>query len=318
MATQFQITESTKRTSMNIGGVPIVIGQKYDISLQSQIKIINDFGFPAEPIDSFKYKIIQDGLSSVNEETVKINFKTDKTTVPNLIEINKAINVFDQFLFSDLVLGSNLFDRITITEISGKGSWILNSAKIQAGQTFFYYEIYKNLYYIANEQGAANDYATLKFKFGNIYFTFDTDNYIKVNTKSKAILSKDDSIDITDFETYEEYTADITVENGFANADFKIEIDTLNFIGIGVNPETSVLIEVNDTQRLISTSTITQVTKTLDLYGGSNIRLYIRRKKDTENDTFLEVNLIEVNNSSDNVDLQKKSIRIDIPKTVTI
>lgn len=92
--TQFQITKNTSRSTMKIAGIPIILNQKYNINLQSLIVIENDYGYPSEPLDNFKYKIIVDDVMSINEGTVIINIETDKTSLPETINLVKEIEVY--------------------------------------------------------------------------------------------------------------------------------------------------------------------------------------------------------------------------------
>jgi len=180
--TKFKITETTKRTSLKINGVLAVVGQEHDIALQSSVMVLNDSGLPAEPADSFKYKIIVDGIAPVNESTVTINFQTDKTMTPQTVNEARSLDLYQSLFFTDYVIGNRYFDRILITAINGYGSWTYNSSPLKVGDSFFYYQL-SSLLFAATEYHPQNAYNIMKWKFGNVNSFFNEENTFQINAE---------------------------------------------------------------------------------------------------------------------------------------
>ena len=198
--TQFQITKNTSRSTIKVAGIPIVLNQKYDINLQSLITIQNDYGYPSEPLDNFKYKILVDDVFSVNEGTVTVNIETDKTSFPETISLVKEIEVYSELLFSDVVLPNWFYDRIKIISLTGKGVWIKGNDVISVGDVYFYHELKNNLKFIAQDNVSENNYNIFEWSFGNINEIFNQINSLQIDTIPSTIIFPPEEIPEEDLE----------------------------------------------------------------------------------------------------------------------
>ena len=143
--TTFEIITKPIRTLITILGVEVVIGTKYNINLQSEVKILNSTGFYGEPFDVFRYKINKDSVTSLNEGVVKINFVTNKIGLPTIVNAVKNLNIKSNFFISEFLLAESYFDRIIINSITGKGLWTYNGIPLRVGQILFLYNILNNI-----------------------------------------------------------------------------------------------------------------------------------------------------------------------------
>lgn len=314
---KFKITENTKRTSLKINGVLAVVGQEYDIALESLATIENTYGLPAEPLDNFKYKIIKDGIESVNEGNVLINFETNKSTNPNIINSIQNININESFYFSDIVPQTNQFDKITISQITGKGTWNFNGLPIYSGMTLFYYDLKNKLSFIANDTGSKDNYNVLKWFFQNSAFTYSNENSIVVNTNSLGILAIDsNSFEAESFVTYEQYIANLDIQQGKANVSFELVIDTNAFPNIGIDLENEIKIIINEVETIYNTSGVFTLSGVLSESGSAEIKCIIKRKTPSDVTSFISINLSSIDGLAENVDLSNNEQTILIPITI--
>jgi hypothetical protein len=317
MATKFQITESTKRTFLKVEGALVVVGTQYDIELQEQMTVDNILGFKAEPLDSFKYKVIVDGVASINEATVLINFETDKTSRPATLVVNETIAINDSLFFSNLVYSENNYDRIVITDIIGKGDWLLNNALLVVGSTIFFYELVGKLLFYANEEGSKEAYNVLKWKAANIIETFPEENELTINTTSLGVLENvSEELILETFTGYESYSATLNIQHGKAGAAYELVIDTTAFPNIGINPENSVNLLVNGSSTILSASGVFTFNQTLDESGAQSIQLIVSRKSPSTVQSFVTATLSTIDTLSSNVDALSNKKVITIPITI--
>lgn len=199
--TTFEITTKPIRTLMTIEDVEVVIGTKYNINLQSEVKLLNSTGFYGEPFDLFKYKINKDSVASLNEGIVKINFVTNKVGLPTIVDSVKNLNIKSHFLFSEFVLPDSRFDRVIINSITGKGLWTYNGNPLYVGQVFFLYNILSNIVFQSNELVVESNYNVITWKTANINEVHNQVNTLTTNTTGSIIT-------LTDFYFKGTYTAD--------------------------------------------------------------------------------------------------------------
>lgn len=311
------ITENTKRTLFKIAGSPVVVGQAYDLVLQSTIEIENTLGYPSEPLDDFKYKIEDDDIHSINEGIVQISFIVDKSTLPELYNLIQTISIFDSFKFSDLIPPSLNYDRIIITELIGKGIWLLNNNQIGVGQVIFYYQLKDVFIFTASDTGSQENYNILKFKFGHIQSYYPDENSIIVNAISltQLLLNNPDQTPELD-ETIETTDFDVLIYNGPVSAAFEIEIDTTLFVGIGTTPENKLIISNNDIITTYNTSGVFIYPGTLSEQGDLNLDVSIKKLYPYTTPSSIKMNLISVNTTDESIDPIKKDITLNIPISI--
>lgn len=317
MATKFKITETTKRTSLKISGVLAVVGQEYDIALEDNVTIDNTFGFPAEPLDNFKYKIIKNGIESINEGIVEVNFETDKSTNPDLFNEVFILPINGSLLLSSVVAPTNRYDRIKITEITGKGKWLLDGSEIEIGNTIFYYQLLNNLIFVANESGSKDSYNILKWNYGTIAFDYPTENTITIDTTSLGVLVSESNItEAEDFITYEQYITNLDIQKGKAIADFELVIDTTAFPNIGIDSENEIKILINEVETVYNTSGTFTLAGVLTESGEASIQCIVNRKKPSTVTSSIKITLSTIDGLSTNVDALNNEQTILIPITI--
>lgn len=312
----FEITEKPVRTLMTVEDVEVVVGTKYDIALESEVKLINENPYTGEPFDSFKYKINNEETASVNEGIVSINFQTDKTDFPALENITKSIPLFGSFFFSSEVLPNQYFDRITITAITGKGNWYYNGNPVIVGQTLFYYQLVNNLYFAANDLGVEDGYAEINWTTGTILGAHAGTNSLIVNSTSdgaELLLngSNGPAIDELGMETY---TYFVSIEKGKTSAAYKLNIDTAGFPDIGGDEK----IEIYERELpVVNVETLgdTEIVSDLNSDGGTSYIIYVYKKAITIVENNIILTLTEVDGSSANVNPLYNEITLLIPIT---
>lgn len=311
------ITETTKRTSFKIAGAPVVVNQEYDLALSSTIEILNTFGFPAEPMDFFKYKIVDTDISSVNEATVRVSFEVDKTTLPLQYNLTELLSINESLVFSDLIPGSNNFDRIQINSIVGKGFWLLNGIPLEENQVLFYYQILNELIFVASDSGSKPDYNLLKFQFGHKLGFWPYENSIKIDTVSLAELNVlNNVVDPILEENIESLDYDVNVLNGPESASFELEIDTTGFLNIGSPVENKIIITNNDVETIYNTSGIFIFAGILTEAGGLALQVEIQKLYPYASDSSISIELKKINGFVDGIDATKNKIVLNIPKSI--
>jgi hypothetical protein len=312
MITKFKITERTKRTFLKIQNVLAVVGTEYDIALQSQITIENILGYRAEPLDQFKYKVIIDGVASVNEGTVLVNFETDKTTSPSVLNLNETLAINYSLFFSNLVYAESNYDRIVITEISGKGSWLLNSTTLVVGDTIFFYDLIGKLIFYANQQGSKEAYNILKWKSANVLQTFQQENQLIINTSSLGVLlNLSGNPVLENFLTYKSYETFLNIENGADNGSYELVVDTTYFPNIGIDSENEVTLIVDEVPTTYKTSGIFILNGTLTSSGNKNVKVIINQKLSSTEPVIIKVTLSAINELLSTVDASNSSQSIN-------
>lgn len=311
------ITETTKRTSFKIGGAPVVVNQEYDLSLQSTIEIQNTFGYPAEPIDFFLYKIIDTNINSTNEGTVKISYQVDITVMPIQYNLVQSISINDSIVFSDLIPGSNNYDRIIITSLQGKGFWLLSGNPIEVGQVLFYYQVFQNLNFVASDPGSKNNYNILKFKFGHKLEFWPYENSISIDTVSLAELNtSNDSVVPELNESIESLDYDVSIINGPENGTFELLINTTGFTGIGSPAQNKLVVINNGVETVFSASGTFPYTGALTAEGICNLQFSIRRVFPYNTNSSISIDLSLINSDTEAINTEKDNIVLNIPKSI--
>ena len=315
---KFLITQLPIRTQLNIAGAPAVINQEYDFSLQSTLEVINTFGFPAEPTDFFKYKVkSNNGILSLNEGTIKVNFLVDGGSIgfENIIE---EINLFESINFTDFISLNSSWDRIVIYAIEErqKGQWLLGGIPINIGQVIMNYNL-ANLTFISSTPGSTNLYNKLKFKFASKNNESSSFSYFTINTVSLAELNLEPIQEFDDeLVGYNEILNGFEVSNAPENATYKLSVDTTNFSGIGIDPENRVVVNYSGIQSIITTSTVLEITGTLDVSGSIQFDSVIEQTKPylTAGSTIV-ITLLEINGGTALINPLKNQITININNT---
>jgi hypothetical protein len=180
--TTFEITKLPERCQLKILTNNVVLGVQYPIADEANLKAVNSTGFFGEPFDLFKYKIRKDGISSINEGDVVLNFETNKTGMPLLVNALKEMSTGVSFFLSEFAIPDAHFDKIVIDSITGKGTWSYNGAPLIVGQTFFLYDITNAIVFQANELSIESDYNILTWKTQNKNEIHNQTNTITINT----------------------------------------------------------------------------------------------------------------------------------------
>lgn len=313
---QIIITENTKRTTLNIDSAPVVVGDAYNIDLATEI--VNDFGFPAEPMDTFKYKIKRDdGGLSVNEGTVTVNFPVEVASDYSTPDVEVTIPLNDEVIFSDYVLGNVKFDRIKIVDIAGaaKGKWLLGGIPINIGDEIFFYEIVDNLKFVADSLGAQDDYNILKFKYGHKAGFYATNNQFTINTTSLAVLLADDGDTlVTDGSGYRITSKSFNIYGALPSASFELSVDTTAFPGIGSDPDNEVIISFGSgpTVTTINTSTTTVINGAVNAMGVMGFACDIKQTNPFPAPGLIVITLTEVADDNANVDPTNFNINYEL------
>jgi hypothetical protein len=314
----FEITQKPIRSLMTVQDIEVVVGAKYNIALESQIKIENQTDFFGEPFDSFKYKIHNEDVVSVNEGNVVINFETNKTQTPDLINIIKNLRLQESFLFSSEVTSNQYYDRIIITNISGKGSWFYNSNIVNVGDVFFNYNLFSNLYFVSDDLGIEDNYNEINWQTGTILETHSGVNSLIVNTFSdgaELTLESFNGPSINELGV-EKYTYFVNIKAGMTNAVYKINIDATGFIDIGGDE----IIELNERDlplQTINTLEVIERISNLDSNGQTSYVISISKLAVTTVINNVVLTLTEVAGTSDNVNPLNTQITLIIPITPT-
>ena len=316
--TSFQIVLKPTKTLMTLQGVEVVVGQKYDIALRSQLKIENLSSFKGEPFDSFKYRINIDDTFSSNTATVTVSFETNKVGLPIIVTAVELLQLNSLLYFTDVVDPGNHFDRIKITSIAGKGAWTYDNLPLVAGQVLFYYDLIGRLKFVAFSPGAQSNYAVLTYDTMNANGPHLQVNTITINTTSLGaeitLLYFTPTSEINVNTLFLEYT--FKISKGIVNAAYEIAIDPGLFPGLDTNPSDTVLVQERDLASFeINTSGTENRTSNLDENGETiyNIRIY--KNTVTTEDNFVFVSLNTVDSLIANVNPLYNQITLLIPPT---
>ena len=315
----FEITEKPTRTLMTVEDVEVVVGTKYDIALQSEVKLINEHLYPGEPFDSFKYKINNDAVASVNEGVVTVNFETDKTVVPEVVTLEKNILLFGSFFFSGEVAPSQYYDRITITAIMGKGNWFYNGNPVAVGQTLFYYQLVNNLQFVADDLGVENNYAEINWTSGTILGNHPGTNSLVINSTSEGaeLLLLGSNGSVIDSLGVETYTYFVSIERGKTSAPYSLNVDTTNFPDIGGTEKVEMFERDSLVSTIIDTLGVVPFDSELDATGGTTFVIYINKFDVTTIENSVELTLTQVDGASDTINPLHNHITLLIPITPT-
>lgn len=311
------VTENVKRTSFKIGGAPIVVNQQYDLSLAATIEIENILGYPSEPMDFFKYKIVDTDIDSVNEGLVRISFEVDTSTLPIEYNLIQNVNINDSFKFTDLIPASQNYDRIKINSIEGKGTWLLNAIPLEVGKEFFYYQLVDNLVFVASESGSRSDYNSLKWQFGHKLGYWSHENSIDVNALSLSQITtanpeqpieKVDTIDIIEYE--------VNISNGPDSGTFKTVLDTTAFTAIGSPVENRVKLVNNGIETFYNTSGTFDITGDLDSSGNAILQITLERLYPYTTASSVKIDLTEINGVSGTINTFKNNVVLNNPISI--
>jgi hypothetical protein len=320
--TTFEITEKPIRTLMTVSGIEVVVGTQYDIALESATVLHNATPFLGEPFDSFKYKVTKDGKVSVNTGTVRVSFATNKTGVPPILTIVQDIHFTDSFFFSDIVAPEAHYDRITITNIEGRGSWTLNGNIVFVGQTIFYYDLVNNLKFIADNPGNMDDYAVFTWDTESILGNHGQTNTITVNTSSlngaELVLVSGPSSEQDPTTLVETTNYSFKIQNSIVGASYQIGIDTTLYPTIGINPLDIVGITERDyPEGIINTSGLFVIDFFLDDNGETVYYVRIVKDTDTVVENSITITLNDVDGDPLNVNPLLNQLILIIPITPT-
>lgn len=310
---EFEITSMPLRLYMTILDVAVVANVKYPIEQQSDLKINNQIACFGEPFDSFKWNIYKNNLKSVNEGIVEINYKTNKEGVPPEITIVKQLEIGSSFFFTNEVYPDSHFDRITILEIIGKGKWFYNSAEILPGQSFFFYQLLNNMFFIANEPGAKNNYSLIKWITGNIERNHSFENSISVNTfyenGAELILNPNNATEVNSDGTLITHYFSGSIINGISEANYKLHIDTLDYVEIDEIKNVQIK-QINGPSLNINTAEIVMFESVLNSNGEINFDFIIIKPIENSNEINIIVTLFEINLLTDNINEIKNQITL--------
>lgn len=318
----FQVTEKPKMATMNIDAVEVVLGQKYEFDLDTipAISIVNETPYLGEPFDSFKYKVYKDDIASVNTGIVTINYKVDTSEIPATNILVKDVYEGDYFYFSDLVANNSHYDRIKITEISGRGIWLYNGLQLSEGAIIFYYNLVDNLQFIANDNGLELNYSMLKWETGNVSGFDGVENSITVNTISDGaeleLTSFAEIATVTDGIEYLSYS--FKISKAFVDALYQIEIDPTLFPGLGVNPlDKIIFLERDLPEYVLTTNAVTDRDSQLDGKGQTIYSVTIEKNTVTTETNSISIELKSITGSPGVINIDKKTIVLIIPITPT-
>lgn len=318
----FEITQKPIRTLMTVEDVEVVVGTKYPIALESTVKLNNSTGYYGEPFDSFKYKINKDTLNSVNTGTVIVNFETNKVGLPPIVNEVKTLEINDSFLLDEIISPEEHFDRIIITSISGKGSWLYKTNPLVVGQIIFYYDLVNNIRFFANQSGAQDNYSILTFDTMNSAGTHGQINTLTVNTFSIG-----GEIILEEFTPYPDTSEGneiliyfFVIKKGIPNASYLLEINPALFPSLGINHLDSIkLYEGPDsifTQ--VDEAGLTNFTSNLNEFGETSFMVKIYKDTDTIVENSVAISLKEIDSLSMNVNVLYNQIILLIPTTPTL
>jgi len=316
-----KITQKPIRTLMKIDGVEVVENVKYPLDIDTNVSVENETVYKGEPFDNFKYKIYNEDVESINEGTVNISFETNKTELPAINTLTKELDLYSEFYFSEIVTPEQYYDRIVITNIVGRGSWIYNDSPLIIGQEMFFYELVNNLKFVSDVPGVMDNYSILTWDTKDILGPDEQENTIAVNTNSEGAelilvdFLEQANVDESGLETL---IYSFIIRNSIVSSTYKIEVDTTPFLSIGVDPlDTVELTERDLSPILINTSGLSEITSSLDENGETIYSVIIKKNTDTTDENSIIINLIEVDEDSLNVNPLFNTITLLIPITPT-
>jgi len=316
-----KITQKPIRTLMKIDGVEVVENVKYPLDIDTNVSVENETVYKGEPFDNFKYKIYNEDVESINEGTVNISFETNKTELPAINTLTKELDLYSEFYFSEIVTPEQYYDRIVITNIVGRGSWIYNDSPLIIGQEMFFYELVNNLKFVSDVPGVMDNYSILTWDTKDILGPDEQENTIAVNTNSEGAelilvdFLEQANVDESGLETL---IYSFIIRNSIVSSTYKIEVDTTPFLSIGVDPlDTVELTERDLSPILINTSGLSEITSSLDENGETIYSVIIKKNTDTTEENSIIINLIEVDEDSLNVNPLFNTITLLIPITPT-
>lgn len=299
------------RVNLTINSLPVVLNQEYNIALQNAVQASNVSGFRGEPLDTFKYKIVNNNVTSVNEGTVKLNYLVSANGIIPISNVTKTIALNDEYLLNSVVPYNNGFDRIKIITVVGQGDWLYKGNLIVPNQILMWYDLHQNLKFIANDPGAKAAYNELIFLFGKELLFFPTQNKITTNVTSigELILIQELTLNSNTNEINNSSFI-VKIEKGIANAPYQLSIDTSKFTKI-TNPDDFVSFRSSENisiTNLYNTKETVIYNGNLDNEGAVTINGIIQRKAPIQQGELLKITLNTINNLTNTVNQQKKII----------
>lgn len=315
---KFIITKLPIRTVATInGGSPLLANVEYDMALESTIVLTNPHPYKGEPFDFLSYKVKKDDANTINEGVVSINFRTDKTTNPVYDNKTRNIDINASKLFSDIISPQNVFDRIQITSISGKGTWLLAGSPLKVNSIIMWYDLVDSLQFVADTQGSKDLYNTLTWKYANKINTFPGTNTLRFNAKSlsKIVLLESVEIEQDPASLIKQFSFLFTIENGPENGTYEFNIDTTEFFNFATNPlNVFTLSKDNAAPVLYDTPAASiNVSSSMNEFGKVNYELIVSIDETYAVENKLKLSLTNVNSDPALIDPLYDEINLIIP-----
>jgi hypothetical protein len=317
----FKITQFPIRCTLKISGVPVVINQQYPIADQSNLQVENNTVFFGFPFDTFKYKIIKNGNESINEGIVTINFGALNPAVPTVSEEIVTVLLEESFFFIDTFPQPPGADKITITSITGKGSWISANGPTFVGETFPYYQL-PSLQFFADEHGISSTYNVLEFTTSYNGVANPGTNKLTANAISEGAelsLGIEETQTPTVVDVLETTETFLLIKKAIPEGTYKLEFDTTEFTNIGTPDNEISFFIANDgpsgQSGLINTSGLVEVNSIIDEFGNSNIFITFTKNFTTTEPIPIIVKLLEVDALPGNVNALLSEVTLYIPIT---
>lgn len=248
MALQFVVDILPTRTRLKMAGVDVVSGQGYNVAEEGNFTIENLTPFRGEPLDEFRFYAKDSEVVSQNKVVQPIVFKTE-AGIPENYNLVRSMALYGTFMFTDEIAYENFFDRIIIDSIEGKGQWVIDSESVNTGNSIFWYKLHNKLKFLADEDGAQENYSVLRFYFANAAGEVGPLNTVQIDTTSLAVLTSDMLILEKNIPVYERgFSFDI--EKQMVNKSFTLEV-TPSIADLGMDPQNEVRINYNESGEVV-------------------------------------------------------------------
>jgi hypothetical protein len=315
---KFIVTKLPVRTIATVDGSPMLKDVEYDMALESTVVFENPNSYKGEPFDSLTYKVTKDDIHTINEGLVVIDFRTDKTKNPVLSNKTQELNIDESIFFSDIIAPQDVFDRIEIVSIDGKGSWKLSGSPLIVGSIIMWYNLVDLLLFKADTSGSKNNYNTMTWKYANKIKTFPGINTLKFNVKSlaKLLFLEVNELEQETTSLVKQFSFLFTIENGPENGIFMFDINTTEFTGFATNPLNVFTLNQDNTMGILYNlpEPSIAVLSSLNEFGKTNYELIVSIDKTYTAENKLKLSLTTVNDNPALIDPLLKEINLIIPK----
>lgn len=316
MAHQVQITKLPIRSELFVNDDALVLNQFYDINPNS-IRVENPTNIKGEPFDSFTYKIKNGDVISKNTGTVVINFETDKTTTPVLVNEIKTLLINTSFYLDTLIDFENNFDRIKIKSITGLGNWTYKGNPIVENQIIMNYDLVDNLLFIASDSIVRDDYAQIEYETGNISFFHPQTNTVVIKTFSLGAEIVSYEYVYTIDGTLEKHQYNVDILKGLPQKDYIVEVDPTLFVSINAHADNK--IEVRDSNDIllleVNDNVITNFSSVLNRDGIDQLKVIIFNNVPNTLEESINLKLLSVDGLAENVNTTFEKVNLIIPPT---